>query len=163
MKKLLFIPLVFLARTALGVSQPPYEIKDAATAENMRVIYFTVDQHRHTGEDGSNRILMQVSAFNSTLGSGTTFFAFVPDESIVITKLTSTIIVPGIGGTGDSWICGSTTSAITLITAADLGAGVIVTTTSIATIPAKQSVYCRMESTASVTPTASIVLQYRMQ
>ena len=91
MKKLLFIPLVFLAKTALGVSQPPYEIKDAATAENMRVIYFTVDQHRHTGEDGSSLMydVLPDSASHYNVGSTTNPWHFVIADQMVLGNYTT--------------------------------------------------------------------------
>lgn len=57
MTRLLFILAMLIPSALLAESlQPPYEEKDWETNENMRNAYLAIDQHKHTGADGSSRL-----------------------------------------------------------------------------------------------------------
>lgn len=107
--------------------------------------------------------VMHVGGFNSTLGSGATFFAFTPDSAIRLRRITVTIVVSGTGGTGDVWVCGDGVNQLTVTSAAGARAGSRATATGSASISAGTAVLGRLQSNAVTTPTANLICEYVMQ
>lgn len=57
--------------------QPVFEVDDPAISENFREIYLRMDQHRHAGDDNSNRMFDVIPDSSTTydLGSPTRTWA----------------------------------------------------------------------------------------
>lgn len=107
--------------------------------------------------------IMHAGGFNSTLGSGTTFFAFVPDSAVTLRRITATIVVAGIGGTGDTWFCSDGTNSISVTTGAEAAAGTVSTATGSAGVAAGVQVNGRLEATGGTSPAANVLCEYSMQ
>ena len=101
--------------------------------------------------------------FNSTLGAGTTFYAFIPDSAIRLTRITVTVVVAGIGGSGDQFFCSDGTNALSVTVAAAALAGTVTSSQGAVLVAAGDTVNYRMESDAGITPTVNIDCQYEIQ
>ena len=111
----------------------------------------------------SSRPVMHVSGFNSTLGVGVTFFAFISDSAITMRRLTITIVVAGSGGGGDTFVVTDGITPISVTGAADAPAGSTFTNTGMINIPAGISLNARQTTGGASTPTVNLILEYVMQ
>ena len=111
----------------------------------------------------SSRPIMHAGGFNSTLGTGTTFFSFTPDSAITLRRITATIVVAGNAGTGDIWICGDGVNRLSVTSSAGLAAGSRVTATGAAEVSAGSEISGRLESDAITTPTANLICEYSIK
>ena len=107
----------------------------------------------------------EVGGYNSTLGTGTTFFTMVPTKQVLLTKITVTIVVPGEDGTnGTIWKCGSTAeNMLSVTTTKGLAAGSVISSVVGApiTVTATTPVNGWMDSTdEGITPSANVICEY---
>lgn len=108
--------------------------------------------------------VMHASGFNSTLASGVTFYAFVPDSAITLRRVTATIVVAGTGGSGDSWTASTgAVSGLAATSAAAAAAGSVHSSAGSLSLTAGTTVYLRLQSAASPTPTANVSVEYVVQ
>lgn len=81
---------VFGIYHAVATEQPPYEIEDRAISENMRVIYYGLDQHRHNGEDSSKLFdVIPASSSRYNLGGSTTTWQFTFSLQVALGNYTT--------------------------------------------------------------------------
>jgi len=105
-----------------------------------------------------------VSGFNSTLGAGTTFQAFIPDSAITLKRITVTVVSAGVGGTGDIFFCeDGSDNEISVTVAAAAAPGTVTTAVGSSNVAKDQTVNFRMESDAGTTPTVNVSCEYLMQ
>lgn len=106
--------------------------------------------------------LYQAGGFSHTLGAGTTFFAFIPDENITLIRITVTVVVAGVGGAGDTYRCqDGSGNFIDVTVAAAAPAGTVTSNTSGAPIASADTVNGLLfDSAASPTPVVNVICEY---
>jgi len=103
---------------------------------------------------------VNVTAYNGTLGQGTTFYSFTPSVNITLKQLSVTMHISGDSGS-TVWSCGYSGSAISLTTYDTTPVGDLVTQSGNVSISAGNKVVCMISSTTqSLTPTGMIELMY---
>lgn len=100
--------------------------------------------------------------FSSTLGVGTTFFAFVPDQTVTLQRITVTVVTAGVGGAGDEYRCQDNTGVgISVTVAAAAAAGTVTTATGSAAIASGAQVSgLLLNSAAGTTPGVNVLCEY---
>lgn len=116
----------------------------------------------------SSAPIAHVSGFTFTLGINTTFQAFIPDSAITLQRITTTVVVAGIGGSGDEFFCDDGTNAISVTIPAAAVAGTITTVTGPVNVAQGATVNFRQQSAvagdpASTTPVVNVTCEYSMQ
>ena len=103
---------------------------------------------------------------STSLAAGTTFWAFTPDNSIILRRITATIQTAGAGGSaGTTWYCGTGDggSQLSVTTSAGATAGTITSSTGSASISGGTNVKGRIESDETTKPTGTVICEYDMQ
>lgn len=100
--------------------------------------------------------------YSSTLGLGSTFFAFVSDENITLKRITATVVVPGAGGAGDTYRCQNSAGAgISVTVSAAAAAGSVTTATGTQAITSGSTVNgLLLTSSATTTPVVNVICEY---
>lgn len=100
------------------------------------------------------------SGFSSTLGAGTTFQAYAPSQAIVISSISVTVVIPGIGGTGDVYSCGTGAGAVSVTVPAATAAGVTTSGGGSVSVAVGSRVSLWLDSSAITTPVVNVVCEY---
>lgn len=100
--------------------------------------------------------------FSSTLALGTTFFAFVPDQDVTLARITVTVVVAGVGGTGDIYRCQDDAgNNVEVTVAAAAAAGTVATATGSGNITNGNQVSGLLYSSDGITsPVVNVLCEY---
>lgn len=99
-----------------------------------------------------------------SLASGTTFMAFTPDAAITLIRITGTVEVAGIGGSGDTVKCNNAAgTGLSVVMSAAAVAGTTGTSTGSSAIAYQGAVSCHIDSGAATRPIMNVCLEYILQ
>ncbi len=108
--------------------------------------------------------VMHISAGNSTLGAGTTFYSTPSlDSAMTLRGVAVTVVVAGIGGSGDQFCCSDGTNETCVTSPAASVAGTTTEALGLVNVPKGNQIKMRMESDAGTTPTVNLSCAYSMQ
>lgn len=105
------------------------------------------------------------TGFSFTLGAGTTFQAYVPSQGIVLSTISVTVVVAGIGGAGDTYSCDDGAgNSLSVTVPAATAAGVTTSATGSATVPLGNTVSMSLATSSAVTtPVVNVLCEYLFQ
>jgi len=109
----------------------------------------------------SSATFAHVSGFNSTLGTGSTFYEFIPSQNITLRRITALPVVISSGGAGDRWIASDGTTDFSVTTPS--GTFTAASSNGSVNVSSGTPVFLRMESTALPTATAAVDLEFVAQ